>query len=94
MTANDSKSYFGYSNKLVNEYNNSYYRSIGKKSIDNDCSVLTENVESSHKPPKVKVGDRVRITKHKNNFSKGYTKNQRLHTKGYIQKTMRTCYRC
>ena len=31
LTANDSKSYFGYFNKLVNEYNNTYHRSIGKK---------------------------------------------------------------
>ena len=33
LTANDSKSYLGYLNKLADEYNNSYYRSIGKKTI-------------------------------------------------------------
>ena len=42
MTANDSKSYLGYLNKLVDEYNNNYHRSIGKKSIDADYYVLTE----------------------------------------------------
>ena len=31
MTANDSKFYFGYLNKLVGEYNNAYHRSIVKK---------------------------------------------------------------
>ena len=31
--------------------------------------------ESSHKSHKFKVGGRVRITKYKNIFSKGYTKN-------------------
>ena len=30
MTANDSKSYLKYFNKLVDEYNNAYHRSIGK----------------------------------------------------------------
>ena len=29
MTANDSKSYLGYLNKLVHECNNDYRRSIG-----------------------------------------------------------------
>ena len=31
MTANDSKSYFGYLNKLIEQYNNTYHRSIGNK---------------------------------------------------------------
>ena len=38
-------------------------------------SVLTEGIGPSHKASKFKVGDRVRITKYKNTFSKGYTKN-------------------
>ena len=71
MTANDSKSYLGYLNKLVDQYNNTYHCSIGKKPIDVDYSALNEDTESSHKAPKFKVGDRVRITKYKNNFSKG-----------------------
>ena len=71
MTANDSKSYLGYLNKLVDQYNNTYHCSIGKKPIDVDYSALNEDIESSHKAPKFKVGDRVRITKYKNNFSKG-----------------------
>ena len=28
--------------KLVDKYNNTYYNSVVKKSIDADCSVLTE----------------------------------------------------
>ena len=31
MTVNDSKSYLGYLNKLVDQYNNTYHCSIGKK---------------------------------------------------------------
>ena len=63
-------------NKLVNEYNDNTYRhSIGKKGTDADYSVLTEEIEWSHKVPKLKVGDRARITKYKNFFSKGDTQN-------------------
>ena len=39
MTA---KSYLGYLNKLGDEYNNNYHRSIGKKPIDANYSALTE----------------------------------------------------
>ena len=31
MTANNSKSYFSYLNKLVDQYNNTYHHSINKK---------------------------------------------------------------
>ena len=31
MTADNKKSYLGYFNKLVDEYNNSYHHSIDKK---------------------------------------------------------------
>ena len=33
MTATDSKSYLSYLNKLVDQYNNTYYHSINKKSL-------------------------------------------------------------
>ena len=75
MTANDSKSYLSYLNKLVDQYNNTYYHSVNKKPIDTDCSAMTEKIEINSKTPKFKVNDRVRITKCKNIFSKGYTKN-------------------
>ena len=62
MTGNDSKSYLNYLNKLADEYNNTYHRSIGKKTIDADYSALTEEIETNLKAPKFKVGDRVKIT--------------------------------
>ena len=34
-----------------------------------------KNIEANHKAPKYKVNDKVRITKFKNIFSKGYTEN-------------------
>ena len=42
MTANDNKSYLAYSNKLVDQDNNTYHLSINKKPINADYSALTE----------------------------------------------------
>ena len=58
MTGNNSKSYINYLNKLVDDYNNTYHRSIGKKPID---AALTEESEPSYEAPKFKVGDRARL---------------------------------
>ena len=49
MTANNSKSYLGYFNKLVDKYNNMYHRSIDKKPIHADYYVLTEEIETNSK---------------------------------------------
>ena len=64
MTANDNNCYLSYLNKFVGEFNNTYNRFIGKKPICADQSAVTED-----------IGDRVRITKYNNIFSKGYTEN-------------------
>ena len=42
MTANDSKSYLPYWNKLGDQYNNTFHHYINKKPINADFSVLTE----------------------------------------------------
>ena len=60
MTADNKKSYLGYFNKLVDEYNNSYHRSIDKKLTVADCSDVTEKLQSSLKATKFKIRDRVR----------------------------------
>ena len=75
MTANDSKSYLSYLNKLVDQYNNTYHRFIGKKVFNAHYSALTENIETNPNAPKLILNDRVRITKYKNIFSKGFTEN-------------------
>ena len=61
--------------KLVDHYNNTYHHSIYKKPIKADYSALTEKIETNSKAPKFKVNNRVRITKYKNIFSKGYNRN-------------------
>lgn len=74
MTANQKKSYLSYFNKLVDQFNNTYHRSIGENLVDSDFFALTEESESSHEAPKFKVGDKVRIAIFKNIL-------QRLHQK-------------
>ena len=69
-TANSNKSYLDCLNKLVDEYNNIYNHYINKRFINADYSLLTVEFESICKAPKSKVGDRFKIIKYKNIFSK------------------------
>ena len=75
LTANDSRSYHSYLNKLVDQYDDTFHHSINKETINADYSALTEKFETNHKAPKFKASDRLRIIKYKNIFSKGYTEN-------------------
>ena len=61
---------------IVKKYNNTVHSSIEMKSKDvTDDSLVEYSDESNKKSPKFKVGDNVRISKHKNIFAKGYTPN-------------------
>ena len=61
---------------IVNEYNNTYHRTIKMKPIDvKDNTYINIGKEVNDKDPKFKVGDNVRISKYKNIFAKGYTPN-------------------
>ena len=68
-----------YINKLgyiVDECNNTYHTTIKMKPIDvKDNTYINTDKETNDKDPKFKVGDRVRISKYKNIFAKGYTPN-------------------
>ena len=55
MTANDSKSYISYLNKLVDHFSNTHHHFINKKLINTDYSTLTEKIEMNPKDPKFKV---------------------------------------
>ena len=75
-----SDSYAEY-NKDSNEddiakYNNTVHRTIKMKPIDVTSDSYAEyNEDSNEKDPKFKAGDRVRISKYKNIFAKGYIQN-------------------
>ena len=61
---------------IVNEYNNTYHTTIKMKPIDvKDNTYINIDKEINDKDPKLKVGDRGRISKYKNIFAKGCTAN-------------------
>ena len=61
---------------IVDEYNNTYQRTIKVKPVDvKDNTYIDFNKEVNDKDPKFKVGDHVRISKYKNIFAKGYAPN-------------------
>ena len=62
MTANDSKSYLPYTNKVVDQYNDTEYHYINKKPISLDYSALAENIDTN--PNALKFKDRFQITKY------------------------------
>ena len=61
----------------VNEYNNTYHRTIKMEPVDVKDNTYIDSIKShsNDKDPKFKVGDHVRISKYKNIFAKGYTPN-------------------
>ena len=61
---------------IVNEYNNTYHRTIKMKPIDvKDNTYIDFGKEVNDKDDKFKVGDHERISKYRNIFAKGYTPN-------------------
>ena len=68
--------YFDVVDDIVNKYYNTVHTVIKIKptEVTSDC-YAEYNEDSNEKDPKFKVGDRVRISKYKNIFAKGYTQN-------------------
>ena len=61
---------------IVNEYNNTYHRTIKMKPVDvKDNTYIDFEKEVNNKDPKFKIGDHVRISKYENIFAKGYMPN-------------------
>ena len=76
MTAVSKNVYFDMLNDIVNKYNNMVHRTIKMKPIDVTSDSYAEyNEDFNETKPKLKVGDRVRISKYKNILAKGYTQN-------------------
>ena len=68
--------YFYVLDDIVNKLNNTVYRTIEIKPTDVTSDSYAEcNEDSNEIYPKFKAGDRVRISKYKNVFAKGYTQN-------------------
>ena len=84
MTATGKNVYYDVLDDIVNKYNNTKHNTIKMKPIDveNDKRVYIDEhnkkdttKSSSSERSRFKVGDRVRISKFKNIFAKGYTPN-------------------
>ena len=82
FTLNNNTIWINDLDKLVNEYNNSYLRSIkmkpilaSKKSNENIVRNNLYNFKNTNKKPKFSIGDKVRVSLLKNNFEKSYTSN-------------------
>ena len=76
MSAFSKNVYFDVLDDIVDEYNNTYHKTIKMKPVDVGDDFFAEyNEKSNVKDPKFKVGDHVRISNFKNVFAKGYTTN-------------------
>ena len=76
MTATGKKVYYNVLDDVFNKYNNTKHSTIKMKPIDvgdNNKRVYID--EHNEKDSRFKVGDRVRISKFKNIFAKGYAPN-------------------
>ena len=74
MTSISKNVYIDKLDDIVNEYNNVYHRTVKTRPIDvRDNTYIGKKVNDND--PEFKVGDHVRISKHKNIFTRGYTPN-------------------
>ena len=76
MTSISKNVYINKLDAIVDEYNNTYHITIKMKPIDvKDNTYINTSKEINNKDSKFKVGDRVRKSKYKNIFAKGYMPN-------------------
>ena len=81
FSANNAKKYIDILDEMVNNYNNTKHSSIkmtpveasNKKNKNRVWLNLNGKARTNPVKPKFSVGDKVRITKKKSNFEKGYT---------------------
>ena len=76
MTSVSKNVYTDILDDIVNAYNDTYHTTIKIKPVDVKHNTYIDFKKDVHdKDPKFKVRDRVRISKYKNIFAKGYTTN-------------------
>lgn len=78
FTAKNTRKWIDVLDKLIKNYNNSYHRSIKmtplEASKEENENLVYNNLytEKNKNKPKYEIGDRVRISKYKKEFKKGY----------------------
>ena len=75
MTATGKNVYYDVLDYVVNKYNNTEHSTIKMKPIDIKNNKIVYIDEHNKRDSRFKVGDRVRISRYKNIFAKGYTPN-------------------
>ena len=76
MTALSKNVYIDKLDDIVNEYNNTYHRTIKMIPVDvKENTYIDFEKEVNNKDPTLKVGDHLRISKYKFFFAKGYIPN-------------------
>ena len=81
MTSISKNVYIDKLDDIVDEYNNTYHRTIKMKPIDLKSNTYIDSMELhsekkvNDKDPKFRVGDHVRISEYKNIFANGYIPN-------------------
>ena len=76
MTSISKDVYIDKLDYILNKCNNTYHTTIKMKPIDvKDNTYINTSKKINYKDPKFEVGDRVRISKCKNIFAKGYMPN-------------------
>ena len=76
MTSVSKTVYIDKLDDIVNKYNNTYHRTIKMKPVDVKSSTyIDSSKEINDEDPNFKIGDIVRISKHKNILAKSYVPN-------------------
>ena len=75
MTSISKNVYIDKLNDLVDEYNNTYHKTLKMKPDVKNNTYIDFEKEVNNKDPKFKTGDHVRISKYKNIFAKRYMPN-------------------
>ena len=75
MTPTGKNVYYDVLDDIVNEYNNTKHNTIKMKPINIGDNKIVYIDEHNEKDSRIKIGDRVRTSKFKNIFAKGYTPN-------------------
>ena len=76
MTSIPKNAYIDKLDDIVDEYNNTYYKTIKVKPVDiKDNTYIDFGKEVNDKDLKFKIGDQVRISKYKSVFAKRYMPN-------------------
>ena len=76
MNSISKNAYIDKLDNILNEYNNTYHRTIKMKAIDiKNNTYINISKEANDEDPKFKVGDHVTRSKYKNIFAKDYTPN-------------------